>query len=84
MLVKVSAIPPNKSYILLRTTDGKTGKFPRQFARHLTVGDVCLLSENRGRPQLKLLTDDDEVVIMSWSRSLPPARPPEPIPTPEG
>ncbi len=84
MLVKVSLVPPNKDYIVLLTTDGKRGKFPRQFARQLQAGDVCLLSEYRGRPQLKLLTDDDEVVILSQSNRGPPPSLPEPIRTPEG
>ncbi len=83
MLVKVAIIPPNKDYIVLRQQDGQVGRFPRQFARHVSTNDICLMTEYRGRPQLKLLTDDDEVVIMNTTqRFSPPPKPPEPIPTP--
>lgn len=83
MLVKVTIIPPNKDYIVLRQQDGQVGRFPRQFARHVSTNDICLMTEYRGRPQLKLLTDDDEVVIMNTTqRFSPPTKPPEPIPTP--
>lgn len=83
MLVKVALIPPNKDYIVLRQQDGQVGKFPRTFARHVSTNDICLLAEYRGRPQLKLLTDDDEVVIMNTTQRLgPEPKPPEPIPTP--
>jgi hypothetical protein len=83
MLVKVALIPPNKDYIVLRTQHGQVSQFPRQFARHVSTNDICLMAEYRGRPQLKLLTDDDEVVIMNaMSRSGPLPKPPEPIPTP--
>lgn len=84
MYVKVSAIPPNREYIIIRSTDGITKQFPRKYARHLKVGDVCLLTEYCGRPQLKLLTDDDEVVIVGTStRWKPEPKQPEPIQTPE-
>ncbi len=83
MYVKVALIPPNKDYIVLQHQDGLTGKFPRQFARHVSTHDICLMTEYRGRPQLKLLTDDDEVVIMNTTqRFAPEPKPPEPIPTP--
>lgn len=83
MLVKVSLIPPNKDYIVIRQQDGQTGRFPRQYARHVSMNDVCLLEEYRGRPQLKLLTDEDEVVIMHTNNRFgPEPKPPEPIPTP--
>lgn len=83
MYVKVSLIPPNKDYIVLRTADGQHSKFPRQFARHVSTDDICLVTEYRGRPQLKLLTDDDEVVIMSNTMSVvPEPTPPAPIQTP--
>lgn len=85
MYVKVSLIPPNKDYIVLRTPEGAISKFPRQFARHVSTNDICLVTEYRGRPQLKLLTDDDEVVIMSNTmRAVPATTPPAPIPTPLG
>ena len=83
MLVKVALIPPNKDYVVLRTQHGQVDKFPRQFARHVSTNDICLMTEYRGRPQLKLLTDDDEVVIMSSTmRALPEPTPPAPIQTP--
>lgn len=83
MLVKVALIPPNKDYVVLRTQHGQVNKFPRQFARHVSINDICLMTEYRGRPQLKLLTDDDEVVIMNTKQlSGPDPKPPEPIPTP--
>ncbi len=83
MLVKVALIPPNKDYVVLRTQHGQVEKFPRQFARHVSTNDICLMTEYRGRPQLKLLTDDDEVVIMNTTQRFgPEPKPPEPIPTP--
>lgn len=83
MLVKVSLIPPNKNYIVLRQQNGTVGQFPRQYARHVAIDDVCLLGEYQGRPQLKLLTDEDEVVIMNTTHRFgPEPKPPEPIPTP--
>ncbi len=65
MLAKVSLIPPNKNYIVLRQQDGSTVKFPRQYAQYVSVNDICHVTEYRGRPCLKLLTDEDEVVIMN-------------------
>ena len=79
MLTKVSLIPPNKDYIVLTHRDGKTSKFPRQYGKHVRVNDICTLGEYRGRPCLKLLTDDDEQVIVTRK---PEPKPPEPIPTP--
>lgn len=83
MYVKVALIPPNKDYIVLRDKVGNVNKFPRQYARHVRAEDVCLMTEYRGRPQLKLLTDNDEVVILDAKLAIgPEPKPPEPIPTP--
>lgn len=84
MYVKVEAIPPNKTYIILRDTNGDMQKVPRQYGRHLRVGDICLVTEYRGRPQIKLLTDDDEVVIVGTTGQRQPEQtPPVPIQIPE-
>lgn len=91
MYVQVAVVPPNKNYIVLRQVDGKIIKFPREYARYVQVGDIGSVSEYRGRPQLKLLTDEDDVVIMNhpdrkqlvpYGFFGPMAKPPEPIQTP--
>lgn len=91
MLVKVITIPPNKDYIVIRQQDGQVNKFPRRFARHVSANDICVLTQYRNRPQLKLLTDDDEVVMMNHPNRKrmvpygyfgPATKTPEPILTP--
>ncbi|QDJ96239.1 hypothetical protein Xoosp13_52 [Xanthomonas phage Xoo-sp13] len=84
---KVVLIPPDKNIILIKTNDGQRGTIERSKAMFLRVGDVFTVQGNK----FKLLTDDDDVVIMSHPdrRQLvpygffgPKPRPPEPIQTP--
>jgi hypothetical protein len=80
MYVSISIIPPNKNYIVIKHLDGRTEKFPRHLAKHVSVGDVCTIEQFHNRPQLKLLTDYDEAVIVDAAKNKPET--PEPIRTP--
>ena len=64
LLVRVQLVPPNKDYIYLVDTKANRYKFPRQHARYVQAGDICWLTSYRNRQSLKLLTDEDEIVIM--------------------
>lgn len=84
---KVVLIPPDKNIVIVKSNDGQRGTLPRDKAPFLREGDVFYVVNNK----FKLLTDDDDVVIMSHPdrRQLvpygffgPKPRPPEPIRTP--
>lgn len=83
MLVKVLLVPVNKDYVVLLTQDKRRGKFPRQYAKHVQAGDICLYEQIGNRPRLKILTDDDELVNMRQLEHVPVVTPPAPIQTPE-
>lgn len=84
MYAQVKTIPPNKDYVVLRTQQGQTMQFPRQYAQHVRVGDVGELGTYNNRPCIKLLTDVDDVVIMNQPshQSMAPVPTPAAIPTP--
>lgn len=93
MLAKVLLVPANKDYIILRLQDGRLARdFPRKFARHVKAGDICEVVKLNNRFSLKVLTDEDELVIMNHPdrKQMVPAgyfnddvTPPAPIQTPE-
>lgn len=69
MLVKVVLVPPNKDYIYVQSVDGLRHQLARQHVPFASQGDVGYLIDYRGRPQLKLLTDEDDEVKLSYRRN---------------
>lgn len=91
-LIKVLVVPPNLDYIITTDTEGNRIRIPRLYARHVSSGDVCWLTSYRNRPRLKLLTDEDDIVIMNhpdrkqlvpYGFYGPAIKTPDPIRTPE-
>ena len=66
MLVKVVLVPPNKEYIYVQQVDGQRLKLERSLFSFASQGDVGYLVNDNGRTRLKLLTDDDDEVKLSY------------------
>lgn len=64
-LAWVWLIPPNKDYIVLKLEGNVTKKIPRSVASYLKVDDVCEVVQTSNKLKLRLLTDEDEFVIMN-------------------
>ena len=88
MLARVLLNSFKNQYVRLQLVDGRVIQIPRKFAAFTKRGDICTLSDYRGRAKVNLLTDDDESVKMfqmvpygfQWADK--PVNPPDPIATP--
>lgn len=87
MLAKVLLVSFKNQYVKMQLADGRIVKYDRKLMPFVKRGDICTLSEYRGRVKANLLTDDDESVKMHqlvpygyWAKAQ--ANPPEPIITP--
>ena len=61
----VLIVPPNKDYIVMLHQSGQRFKVPRATHNYFKVNDICKLVVENNKQRLKVLTDDDEFVIMN-------------------
>ena len=64
-LCLVWLVPPNKDYIILLHHTGRLLRIPRSHASYVKQNDLVEISKLKNRYRLRILTDDDEFIIMN-------------------